>query len=91
MKAATGPNAIVLHPSFGLIVSPSWLVCQLNIVEDLNKEIAKMLSAKAFFLLRRLPLSDPLPETLTQPRMNIGFFSKLFMAFVGVPGIGTKN
>ncbi len=50
-----------------------------------------MLSAKAFFLPRRLPLSDPLPETLMQPRMNIGFFSKFFMAFVGVPGIGTRK
>jgi hypothetical protein len=50
-----------------------------------------MLSAKALFLLRRLPLSDPLPETLTQPRMNIGFFSKIVMAFVGVPGIGTRK
>jgi hypothetical protein len=50
-----------------------------------------MLSAKAFFLLRRLPLSNPLPKTLTQPRMNIGFFSKLFMAFVGVHGIGTRK
>ncbi len=91
MKAATGPKAIALRPSFGSIVSASWLVCQLSIVEDLNKEIAKTLSAKAFFLLRRLPLSDPLPETLTQPRMNIGFFSKLFMAFIRVPGIGTRK
>jgi hypothetical protein len=91
VKAATGPKAIALRPSIGLIVSTSWLVCRLSIIKDLNKEIAKTLSAKAFFLLRRLPLSDPLPEILTQPRMNIGFFSKLFMAFVGVPGIGMSK
>ncbi len=91
MKAVTGPKVIALHPSFGSIVSASWLVSQLSIVKDFNKEIAKTISAKAFFLLRRLPLFDPLPETLMQTRMNIGFFSKPFMAFVGVPGIGMRK
>jgi hypothetical protein len=88
MKPTTGPKAIALHPSFGLIVSASWLVCGLSIIVELNKVIARMLSAKVFFPLMTLPLFDPLPETLTQPKMNIGFFSRLFMAFVGVPGIG---
>jgi hypothetical protein len=47
-----------------------------------------MLSATVFFPLTKLPLSNPLQGTLTQPKMNIGSFSRLFIAFVEVPGIG---
>ncbi len=91
VKGATGPKAIASHLFFGLIVSASWLVCQPSTVGALNKEIAKTLSARAFFLLRK-PLSlNPLQGIRMLTTMNIGFSSKLFMAFVGAPATGTRN
>ena len=50
-----------------------------------------MPSARAFFLLRRQLSSDPLPGTQMLAKMNIGFFSRLFMAFAGVLVTGTRK
>jgi hypothetical protein len=91
VKGATGPKAIASHLFFGLIVSASWLVCQLSTIRALNKEIAKTLSARAFFLLRKPLSSDPLQGIWMLTRMNIGPSSKLFMAFVRAPATGMRK
>ena len=48
-------------------------------------------SAKAFFLLRRQLSSAHLPGIQMLARMNIGFFSRLFMAFAGALVTGTRK
>jgi hypothetical protein len=75
VKGTTGPKAIVLHLFFGLIVSAPWLFCQHNTIAALNKEIVKILSARATIPLRRPQSYDPLLGTQMPARMNIGFFS----------------
>jgi len=65
--------------------------CRPNIVGPSNKGIAKTPSVRAFFRLRKQLSSDPPLGTLTLPRTNIGFFSKLFMASAGAPVTGTTR
>jgi hypothetical protein len=91
VKDATGPKASAVHPFFDLIVSDFWLVCRLSTVAAFNKGIAKKPSAKAFFLLRRQLSSAHLPGIQMLARMNIGFFSRLFMAFAGALVTGTRK
>ena len=88
---ATGPKASALHLFFDLIVSDFWLVCRLSTVAAFNKGIAKTPSARAFFLLRRQLLFDHLPGTQMLAKMNIGFFSRLFMAFAGALVTGMRK
>ncbi len=90
-KPATGLKATALHLSSGLTVSVSWLACEPNILGPSNKGIAKTPSVKVFFRLRKQLLSDPPLGTLTLPRTNIGFSSKLFMASVRAHVTGTTR
>jgi hypothetical protein len=91
VKDGIGPKASALHLFFALIVSVFWLVCRLSTVAAFNKGIAKTPSAKAFFLLRRQLSSAHLPGTQMLAKMNIGFFSRLFMAFAGALVTGTRR